>query len=54
MKFFLDIMPYKLSEMLFKHPLTDRGPELFTSDWEKARAALGEIAEPAGARRGAR
>ena len=54
MKFFLDTMPYKVFEMLFKHPLTDRGLELFASDWEKARATLGEIAEPVGARRGAR
>lgn len=47
-------MPYKVFEMLFKHPLTNRGLELFASDWEKARAALGEIAEPAGIRKGGR
>jgi transaldolase len=40
-------MPYKVFEMLFKHPLTDRGLDAFLKDWEKARAVLGEIAEPA-------
>ncbi|HEV2388331.1 MAG TPA: fructose-6-phosphate aldolase [Candidatus Acidoferrales bacterium] len=40
-------MPYKVFEQLFKHPLTDRGLETFLKDWEKARATLGEILEPA-------
>ena len=43
-------MPSKVLEMLFKHPLTDRGLEAFLKDWEKARETLGEITEPAGAR----
>jgi transaldolase len=47
-------MPFKVFEMLFKHPLTDRGLESFLKDWEKARQSLGEISEPAGARRGSR
>jgi transaldolase len=47
-------MPYKVFEMLFKHPLTDRGLEMFESDWQKARATLGEIVEPAGVHKGAR
>lgn len=40
-------MPYKVFEMLFRHPLTDRGLELFATDWDKARATLGEISETA-------
>jgi len=36
-------MPFKVFEMLFKHPLTDRGLEAFLKDWEKARQTLGEI-----------
>jgi transaldolase len=47
-------MPYKVFEQLFKHPLTDRGLEAFLKDWEKARETLGEIFEPAVARKGAR
>lgn len=43
-------MPYKVFEMLFKHPLTDRGLEGFLKDWEKARETLGDIFEPAAAR----
>jgi len=39
-------MPFKVFEQLFKHPLTDRGLELFLKDWEKARETLGEIVEP--------
>ena len=46
--------PYQVSEMLFPHPLPDRGLELFTGDREKARAKPGEIAEPAGTHKGAR
>ncbi|MBI3668184.1 MAG: fructose-6-phosphate aldolase [Acidobacteria bacterium] len=47
-------MPFKVFEQLFKHPLTDRGLEGFLKDWEKAREVLGEIVEPAGARKGGR
>ncbi len=36
-------MPFKVFEMLFRHPLTDRGLEAFLKDWEKARETLGEI-----------
>lgn len=44
-------MPFKVFEMLFKHPLTDRGLEGFLKDWEKAHAQLGDIIEPAAAAR---
>ncbi len=48
-------MPFKVFEQLFKHPLTDRGLENFLKDWEKARAVLGDIIEPAAvARKGGR
>jgi transaldolase len=43
-------MPFKVFQMLFKHPLTDRGLEGFLKDWEKARETLGDIFEPAAAR----
>jgi transaldolase len=44
-------MPFKVFEQLFKHPLTDRGLEGFLKDWEKAREQLGDIFEPAPARK---
>jgi hypothetical protein len=44
-------MPFKVLEQLFHHPLTDRGLEGFLKDWEKARAMLGNILEPAAARK---
>ena len=44
-------MPFKVLEQLFHHPLTDRGLEGFLKDWEKARAMLGNILEPAVARK---
>lgn len=47
-------MPFKVFEQLFKHPLTDRGLEGFLKDWEKARGQLGEIFEPAAARKAIR
>ena len=47
-------MPFKVFEQLFKHPLTDRGLEGFLKDWEKAREVLGDIVEPAAARKGGR
>jgi transaldolase len=42
-------MPYKVFEMLFKHPLTDRGLEGFLKDWEKARETLGDVFKPVSA-----
>src|ERR1700730_10111019 len=47
-------MPYKVFEMLFKHPLTDKGLEGFQKDWEKAHAQLGDIIQPAAAGKGGR
>lgn len=47
-------MPFKVFEMLFKHPLTDRGLEAFLKDWEKARETLGDITEAAAMRKGSR
>jgi transaldolase len=44
-------MPYKVFEMLFKHPLTDKGLEGFQKDWEKARESMGDIFLPAAARK---
>lgn len=31
-------MPYKVLQMMFKHPLTDKGIEGFLKDWENARS----------------
>lgn len=36
-------MPFKVFEMLVKHPLTDAGFKTFTNDWEKAKPHLGEL-----------
>ena len=47
-------MPYKVFEMLFKHPLTDKGLEGFQKDWEKARETVGGIFPPTAARNQAR
>ena len=47
-------MPYKVFEMLFKHPLTDRGLEVFLKAWDKARETLGDITEAAAMRKGSR
>lgn len=44
-------MPFKVFQQLFHHPLTDRGLEGFLKDWEKARAVLGDILQPAAARK---
>jgi len=30
-------MPFKVLELMFKHPLTDRGLEQFLKDWEKVK-----------------
>ncbi len=34
-------MPFKILDMMFKHPLTDRGLDQFLKDWDKAKASLG-------------
>jgi transaldolase len=34
-------IPFKVLDMMFKHPLTDRGLETFLKDWEKAKSSLG-------------
>jgi transaldolase len=47
-------MPFKTFEQLFKHPLTDRGLEMFLKDWQKARETLGEITSPEVARKAGR
>jgi len=44
-------MPFNVFQQLFHHPLTDRGLAGFLKDWEKAREVLGDILEPAGARK---
>ncbi len=44
-------MPFKVFEQLFRHPLTDKGLEGFLKDWEKVRAALGEVSPAAAATR---
>jgi transaldolase len=36
-------MPFKVFEMLVKHPLTDAGFERFLADWEGAKPHLGEL-----------
>jgi transaldolase len=36
-------MPFKVFEMLVKHPLTDSGYKTFIQDWEKAKPNLGEL-----------
>jgi len=33
-------MPFKILDMMFKHPLTDRGLETFLKDWEKGQTNL--------------
>ena len=35
-------MPFKILDLMFKHPLTDRGLDQFLSDWDKAKANLGQ------------
>jgi len=35
-------MPFKILDLMFKHPLTDRGLDQFLSDWDKAKASLGQ------------
>lgn len=36
-------MPFKVFEMLVKHPLTDSGSKRFSDDWEEAKPHLGEL-----------
>lgn len=36
-------MPFKVFQMLVKHPLTDSGFKRFINDWEKAKPQLGEL-----------
>jgi transaldolase len=33
-------MPFKILDMMFKHPLTDRGLEQFLKDWEKGETGV--------------
>jgi transaldolase len=33
-------IPYKIFEMLFKHPLTDNGLKRFLEDWNKAGLSI--------------
>lgn len=33
-------MPFKILDMMFKHPLTDRGLDQFLKDWDKAKSSL--------------
>ena len=33
-------MPFKIMQMLFKHPLTDSGLERFLGDWNKAGLSI--------------
>jgi transaldolase len=47
-------MPFKVFEMLFKHPLTDRGLDQFLKDWQTNHAQLGDIIQPATAAKGGR
>ena len=46
--------PYNIFGMLFERPLTGRGVEMFASGWEKVRATLGGIIDPAGVYKGER
>jgi transaldolase len=47
-------LPFKVLEMLFKHPLTDKGLDSFLKDWQSAQASIGGIFEPASANRSGR
>jgi transaldolase len=40
----ISTMPFKIMQMLFKHPLTDSGLERFLSDWNKAGLSIFETA----------
>jgi hypothetical protein len=45
--------PYrkKRFEQSFQHPFTDQELEGFLKDWEKARETLGDVFQPAAARK---
>jgi len=47
-------MPFKLFEMLFKHPLTDAGLATFLKDWAAAKDSIGGIFESEPAKQAAR
>ena len=47
-------MPYKLFEMLFSHPLTDKGLATFLKDWNAAKDSIGGIFETDTAKQAAR
>ncbi|MFZ0818971.1 MAG: fructose-6-phosphate aldolase [Candidatus Acidiferrales bacterium] len=47
-------MPFKVLEMLFKHPLTDKGLDSFLKDWQSAQATIGGIFPPQTANRSGR
>jgi transaldolase len=47
-------MPFKLFEMLFNHPLTDKGLASFLKDWTAAKDSIGGIFEPDTAKQAAR
>jgi transaldolase len=47
-------MPFKVFEMLFKHPLTDKGLDSFLKDWQAAQSTIGGIFPPASATRAGR
>ena len=47
-------MPFKVFEMLFKHPLTDKGLNSFLKDWQAAQSTIGGIFQPPSATRAAR
>mgnify|MGYP000325951194 CR=1 FL=1 len=38
-------MPFKILQMLFKHPLTDSGLKRFLDDWNKAGLSIFEGAQ---------
>jgi transaldolase len=47
-------LPFKVLEMLFKHPLTDKGLDGFLKDWKSAESTIGGIFEPVTANRSGR
>jgi transaldolase len=40
----ISTMPFKVLQQMIRHPLTDKGIEIFRQDWEKARAAAAQVA----------
>jgi transaldolase len=47
-------MPYKLFEMLFSHPLTDKGLATFLKDWNAAKDSIGGLFDSDTAKQAAR